>query len=547
MKNLFKVMLAGPLAAGVAFAGAAQATDLSRETINQVNAIANEELPAAQVTSITQLSDVKPTDWAYQALQSLVERYGCIVGYPDRTYRGSRALTRYEFAAGLNACLDKVIEFAASKEDLDTLKKLMEEFQAELATLRGRVDALEARVTELEATQFSTTTKLQGEVILSLDRAFGPSGLDTGTSFSQRVSLNLNTSFTGKDLLKTRLRSNSITSPGLRDFNGGVPGSGIISPAAALDYDNATNAPNANFFLDTLLYTFPVGDLKFTVGTSNLQVEDILSTTGSFYAPYISYFFSNPIPGIYGDADTTNSAGAGFNWQLSKNFNFGLAYINQNGPTTGGNLESDPTSGVFGADSQTTAQLAFKNDSGTFIGALAYAYRKGPDLATDLSFLPSQFGGVNFGTPRALAGLGVGNSGTDLVSTNNIGLSLGWAVSDGFTISGSYGISFGNGFNASNTVQSWTVGFTFPNLFADGNEFGFAVGQAPYVISDSRGAAFQDSGNFAFEIYYKLQVTDNISITPALYAITNAGGGLEFPDTANGDFWVPVIKTVFTF
>nr|WP_261789758.1 iron uptake porin [Synechococcus elongatus] len=198
MKNLFKVMLAGPLAAGVAFAGAAQATDLSRETINQVNAIANEELPAAQVTSITQLSDVKPTDWAYQALQSLVERYGCIVGYPDRTYRGSRALTRYEFAAGLNACLDKVIEFAASKEDLDTLKKLMEEFQAELATLRGRVDALEARVTELEATQFSTTTKLQGEVILSLDRAFGPSGLDTGTSFSQRVSLNLNTSFTGK-------------------------------------------------------------------------------------------------------------------------------------------------------------------------------------------------------------------------------------------------------------------------------------------------------------------------------------------------------------
>nr|AAC33402.1 SomB [Synechococcus elongatus PCC 6301] len=525
MKNLFKVMLAALWPTIVAFAGAAQAESLNRDTINQVNAIANEELPAAQVTSITQLSDVKPTDWAYQALQSLVERYGCIVGYPDRTYRGSRALTRYEFAAGLNACLDKVIEFAASKEDLDTLKKLMEEFQAELATLRGRVDSLEARVTELEATQFSTTTKLQGEVILSLDRAFGPSGLDTGTSFSQRVSLNLNTSFTGKDLLKTRLRSNSITSPGLRDFNGGVPGSGIISPAAALDYDNATNAPNANFFLDTLLYTFPVGDVKFTVGTSNLQVEDILSTTGTFYAPYISYFFSTPIPGIYGDADTTNSAGAGFNWQLSKNFNFGAAYINQNGPTTGGNLASDPTSGVFGADSQTTAQLAFKNDSGTFIGALAYAYRKGPDLATDLSFLPSQFGGVNFGTLLVLW------------------LGLGAPVHH----QRSYGISFGNGFGANNTVQSWTVGFTFPNLFADGNEFGFAVGQAPYVISDSRGAAFQDSGNFAFEVYYKLQVTDNISITPALYAITNAGGGLSFPDSANGDFIVPVIKTVFTF
>ncbi|MCC8456036.1 iron uptake porin, partial [Streptomyces rochei] len=48
-----------------------------------------------QVTSVSQLSDVKPTDWAFQALQSLVERYGCIAGYPDGTYRGNRAMTRY--------------------------------------------------------------------------------------------------------------------------------------------------------------------------------------------------------------------------------------------------------------------------------------------------------------------------------------------------------------------------------------------------------------------------------------------------------------------
>ena len=62
--------------------------------------------PMAQVTSVSQLSDVQPTDWAFQALQSLVERYGCIAGYPDGTYRGNQATTRYEFAAGLNACLD---------------------------------------------------------------------------------------------------------------------------------------------------------------------------------------------------------------------------------------------------------------------------------------------------------------------------------------------------------------------------------------------------------------------------------------------------------
>ncbi|MHC5829482.1 MAG: iron uptake porin, partial [Nostoc sp.] len=117
----------------------------------------------------------QPTDWAFQALQSLVERYGCIAGYPNSTYRGNRALTRYEFAAGLNACLNRVNELIATatgdlvkKEDLATLQKLREDFSAELATLRGRVDSVETHTAELEAHQFSTTTKLNGEVVMAI-------------------------------------------------------------------------------------------------------------------------------------------------------------------------------------------------------------------------------------------------------------------------------------------------------------------------------------------------------------------------------------------
>jgi len=49
---------------------------------------------------------------------------------------------------------------------------LQEEFAAELATLRGRVDTLEARSAELEANQFSTT-KLTGEVIAAVADVFG--------------------------------------------------------------------------------------------------------------------------------------------------------------------------------------------------------------------------------------------------------------------------------------------------------------------------------------------------------------------------------------
>ncbi len=137
----------------------AQAKTDGNNVLEQVNRYSSEgknQNSLSQVTSVSQFSDVQPTDWAFQALQSLVERYGCIAGYPNSTYRGNRALTRYEFAAGLNACLDRVNELIATatadlvtKQDLATLQRLQEEFSAELATLRGRVDSLEARTAEL--------------------------------------------------------------------------------------------------------------------------------------------------------------------------------------------------------------------------------------------------------------------------------------------------------------------------------------------------------------------------------------------------------------
>ena len=116
------------------------------QQINQYKVASPTAKTAQNVTSVSQLSDVKPTDWAFTALQSLVERYGCIAGYPDSTYRGRQATTRYEFAAGLNACMDKINEIISAglsdkvgKEDLATLQKLQEEFAAELATLQSHL------------------------------------------------------------------------------------------------------------------------------------------------------------------------------------------------------------------------------------------------------------------------------------------------------------------------------------------------------------------------------------------------------------------------
>ena len=180
-----------------------------------------------QVTNVNSLQDVFPTDWAYQALANLVNRYGCIAGFPDNTFRGSQALSRYEFAAGLNSCLNQIERLIASNdvgsEDLATIERLSQQFEQELESLNSRVDNLTERTTSLEDTQFSTTTKLNGQAIFSLTGATGGDpelGEDPQIVFNNRLRLNLNTSFSGQDLLITGLQA--------YNFGGEIDGSGSI-------------------------------------------------------------------------------------------------------------------------------------------------------------------------------------------------------------------------------------------------------------------------------------------------------------------------------
>ncbi|MFN9533975.1 MAG: iron uptake porin, partial [Pseudanabaena sp.] len=267
-KKNYSLVVSAAVAASTLIAGAANAqASKDSEVVRSVGADTLVEqvqlrpsAVAQNVTSVSQLSDVRPTDWAFTALQSLVERYGCIAGYPDRTFRGKQATSRYEFAAGLNACLDKINEIISagladkvSKQDLATLQKLQEEFAAELATLRGRVDALDAKTAKLEAQQFSTTTKLRGEAIFGLvggSDGTTTTGVDkTNIAFNYRVRLNLDTSFTGKDLLRTRLQASNTAN--FTDLAG--------SNSTRLSYDGFATSAN-NFEINRLYYRFPVGD-----------------------------------------------------------------------------------------------------------------------------------------------------------------------------------------------------------------------------------------------------------------------------------------------
>jgi len=149
---------------------------------------------------------------------------GYYVGEVPSTIKGNRAISRYEFAAGLNAAGDRINELIAAglaeqiaREDVVVLQRLQEEFAVELATLRGRVDALEVRTAELEANQFSTTTVLKGLLVLAInqggfasDRILSATGAeittdDPNATILYRSSLNFNTSFTGTDLLRILL------------------------------------------------------------------------------------------------------------------------------------------------------------------------------------------------------------------------------------------------------------------------------------------------------------------------------------------------------
>ena len=190
--KLFQQLLVAPAALGLIAPLAVVNTPAANAAELNINGVSDYAASADHVTSVTQFSDVYPTDWAYQALAGLVETYGCVAGYPNGTFRGNRAMTRYEAAALLNACLDRVTEVT------DELRRLMAEFETELAILKGRVAGLEARVGELEATQFSTTTKLKGYSAWVAGAVDGEDG-SAALTLNYDLRLKLATSFTGED------------------------------------------------------------------------------------------------------------------------------------------------------------------------------------------------------------------------------------------------------------------------------------------------------------------------------------------------------------
>jgi len=556
--KLFQKLLLAPAALGLMAPVAASASDLASagglNSYIQQSDLHNFRVWADQnqVTNVQQFNDVKPTDWAYQALSNLIERYGCVAGYPNGTFKGGQAMTRYEAAALLNACLDRVTETT------DEIQRLQQDFAKELAVIKGRVDSLEKKVGTLESTQFSTTTKLEGDTYWTIGaNAFGGVGNGTvgrtgtiqnlnstygGTTFNYDFRLNLKTSFTGKDLLYSRLRAGNYVGSAL----GGSPFSlGALDRAFPGNDNSGFASLNNTFYLDRLYYRWPVSKAFTAALGPAARNTEFLGTAPFFYTDHagLDFFQLHGAPGTYNKATGSTFAliwkqpvkkGKPYFTASSSLVSPGANEADTDGDyrlQTGATTSSVRAGGILGAYSADSwlSQIAYVEKN--WKAAVAYRYgkcgggsnyqnRRGSQAATQAELCtgtnPSS---SNFAVSWAWQ--------PDKKGTVVPSLSLGYGYSSyaqGGTLT-SAGTNYGalglrGGVGNISATQSWTVALQWLDAFTKGNSAGMAVGQPSFVTALRNGSTPQD-GNYAWEWWYKFKVSDQISITPTFFYLSN--------------------------
>ncbi|MBW4687349.1 MAG: iron uptake porin [Komarekiella atlantica HA4396-MV6] len=498
----------------------------------------------SEITSVSQLEDVQPSDWAFAALQSLVERYGCIAGYPNGNYLGNRTISRYEFAAGLNACVQKINEIitnnqinTVNSEDLVQLQRLQAEFQGELQQLQERLEVVNERTSELQTSQFSTTTRLFGQAIFSVQGTnstdvdlFPRDGVperkaETNLTFNNSVQLTLATSFTGRDLLLTGLSAGNL----------GSTASLVSTNMGRLGFESNTDN---NLVISDLSYRFPLSNnLGVVVGTAGVNpvntFRGISPLEGSGDGAISLFGQRNPILGI-----GNGTGGIGFDWQISDRISLQGIYSAEI-PSFPGNSNQ---AGLFGGRWTAGAQLSLAPTNDIDVG-IHYLYSHSPD---------------------GLLGTGIGDSqllspfaDATAFDTQAVGASVAWRINPNLQLGGWGGFSSSQAANLSGSVETtnWLVFAAFPNLLRPGNLGGVLVGQPPKITSSTLPEGFNfpnfsDGGtaggrsdtSIHVELFYRAQLNDNIALTPGVFVIFN-------PDhnAANEPLVVGALRATFRF
>ena len=517
-----------------------------------------------QVTNVNQLRDVSPTDWAYEALRSLVDRYGCISGFPNQTYRGNQPLSRYEFAAGLNSCLNQIERLIASNAanagpDLETIQRLSQEFEAELATLGGRIDEIESRTAVLEDNAFSTTTTLEGEAIFNIANAFGEErangleenpDLESETTFTDRIRLQFVSSFTGKDKLFTRLTAGNIDNS-FQDETGTREG------RFAYDGDSDNNVS-----VDRLHYSFPVGEKLQVTAMAGLAAHHFyaetfnsgLNTGGGGTGALTRFGERNP---LYRQGIAGSSAGVGAKFTLTDFLAISGGYI---APTA---ANPSPENGLFSSSFSAMGQIELTPFESLKLG-LTYirgydSEQVGINDETGLANFRGSFlwggTGTNAANLRGATGVAIGNSP---VATNSFGAQLQFDLSPTLSIRGWGGYTLADIINpdAGDTeiengdaeIINFAGAVVLSDLLKEGSMAALIVGAEPFLSSiDANGDDTDEDISVDIPLHvealYKFALNDNISITPGAIWLMNPNQDGD----NNEDIFIGALRTTFSF
>jgi len=304
--------------------------------------------------------------------------------------------------------------------------------------------------------------------------------------------LNLETSFSGQDVLVSAIEAGNFSSSG--SFSTGN---------TALEAVN--NSGNA-LELATLYYQRPVGeDFTVTVGPL-LEQADLL---GAWAGSYPSDTILDVLTYAGANAAYNNSSGAGVGITYARDrVSASLLYVaeeaNDANVVTGGLLTE-------GGSDDFTAQVAWLGDDYTV--ALAYTFSDG---GVDDGFASNE----HF---DAWGLTGEWNPDHDQKYLPD-SISAGLGIKEPSTSDDANDIEYS---------RTWTVGLLWSDLWVDGNTLGLGVGSAEPWIEDSW---YDDP--IAYELYYSMAVSDNITVTPAIFHV-------EVDNSE--EFTGALVKTTFSF
>jgi hypothetical protein len=229
--------------------------------------------------------------------------------------------------------------------------------------------------------------------------------------------------------------------------------------------------------------------------------------------------------------------GAGLWWQ-SSGLSLSATYVAANGNS--GNPSVDPEEGGGGIGNRYSGatgsvQLAYQQDQWGLAAIWTHLQPEGEFVP---GTTPFTHGAIDHNLDGRTNAFGLSGYWQPLSSGWLPSISLGWGINNT-----TYSSSQPSG--SLRTSQSWMVGLQWTDVFFKGNDFGFAVAQPVFATALSDDVTPYD-GNYVWEWWYKFQVTDNITVTPALIYLSRPLG-MVTPQGESFSQFGGLIKTSFRF